>query len=430
MSEITLPVVRASSLERLYLCRGSYLFEKQFSEQGTSAVAEFGTRVHDALAGHIDEKLLDDDEFWMYAECQSIADRAFSRCFGYEKRRSAMEIYKEERYNLIDGAGNEILSGQVDLLWVDRSTRTGLVIDYKTGYTAVSDPPSNKQLRAYAVLAARNLDLVKVMVVVAQPRCSRDFVFCSYEGEDLLRAEQEIRSVIASAKVPGKPLVAGAKQCEYCNARPVCPTLREAALAAAKEAEKKTEIILVSNTEINARIHALSNEDLSEALDKVKLVDKFIEAIRNEALLRMRMGLLVPKYQLTRTKSKTSIAKDMYELYKKLQAAGLSPRQIFDIVSISKDALKKLVKGVTGLKGKSLDEEILLLTKDHLKPSETKPTIERLDDVEDPRAKILNQLNKDLEARIQEAEKDMLGDWLREGLERMNKATQSEEIVV
>lgn len=340
----------ASGLERLKRCRGSWNLEKQLTNIAPSALAERGTKIHSALDGSFDKDELEDQELFIYDRCKEIEDVIISEVFDHDHEViDRLILISEERIFLLDENGNEVMSGQKDKLRYDPVTRKALITDYKTGYKAVTDADANMQLRGYVVLDNQKYDLTDITVAAIQPLCTPSWAKCRYVNGHIDIARKEILHILETAKDPNAPRVPGEVQCEYCKAKSVCEELKEFALASLDSVQKVHEIILTAPQEIDLREELIPGDELSRLLDRAKLVVKWYESIKDEAVLRIRTNRVVPNYGLFPGTAKRIIVNNM-NFYKEFKTFGknivdnpISPAEILDTATFSMGKIEKLI---------------------------------------------------------------------------------------
>ena len=320
----------ASSMERYQLCPGSWNAEQGLPEE-TSEDAEIGNRIHAVLAGETVTPPLTDDEERTMEVCRSQAQALLDAILPHRD-----EMHLERRY----WWGKE-WSGKPDVVAVDCVFAEGLVIDYKTGRGDVASAEGNMQLRALAVLVAREHHLVKVTVAIVQPLAGSVSV-CTYESLDLCRADEELAGIIASIQKPDAPRRASSKACKYCKAKATCPE----ALALAESAP-----LAVSR---DGRELVISPERIAEFLGQVPAIEAVVEAVKAKARRMLEAGETVPGWTLKPGAERETIT-DPTTVFNRAAAAGVNSEAFMACVSVTKGKLKDAVKAATGEKGKALD---------------------------------------------------------------------------
>ena len=320
----------ASSMERYQLCPGSWNAEQGLPEE-TSEDAEIGNRIHAVLAGETVTPPLTDDEERTMEVCRSQAQALLDAILPHRD-----EMHLERRY----WWGKE-WSGKPDVVAVDCVFAEGLVIDYKTGRGDVASAEGNMQLRALAVLVAREHHLVKVTVAIVQPLAGSVSV-CTYESLDLCRADEELAGIIASIQKPDAPRRASSKACKYCKAKATCPE----ALALAESAP-----LAVSR---DGRELVISPERIAEFLGQVPAIEAVVEAVKAKARRMLEAGETVPGWTLKPGAERETIT-DPTTVFNRAAAAGVNSEAFMACVSVTKGKLKDAVKLATSEKGRTLD---------------------------------------------------------------------------
>lgn len=320
----------ASRLHRIVLCPASVAAEEGKADHAPSAVATAGTRIHERLAGQ--EIDLSPDEEETYTICRDLeVDLVMDKFDSLN-----IETVREKRQWLYKGM-IPVMSGQADAVHIEDGI--GLVIDYKTGRGDVADAKENWQLRALACMAARDYNLDIVHVAIIQPWVSPQVTQCTYQAADLERSTGLILKSLEVAEQPDAPFNAGVDQCKYCKAKASCP-----------EAQKSMDLTVVEPAE-------LSSDQVVELLDRAMLAEQVIKSVREHAKKILEDDpTALGQWSLGKGRQTEKII-DPQELFSRLEASqGVSVDQFMSTVSIGKGALKSLLREVSGLKGKNLDE--------------------------------------------------------------------------
>jgi CRISPR/Cas system-associated exonuclease Cas4 (RecB family) len=111
------------------------------------------------------------------------------------------------------------------------------VVDLKTGRIKVN-PENNKQLMMYALGAlmmciTKDIRVTHIYLHIFQPHNNCQPFYVSFDDMEIF--ESELITIAKVANEPTAPKIAGAKQCKYCKAKAMCPTIKNAAIKAAKE---------------------------------------------------------------------------------------------------------------------------------------------------------------------------------------------------
>ena len=211
----------ASSAEYDLLCPARHLAQKGLSE-GRSLDADFGQRIHAALAKRNPEGL-DSDESDVFAACMEIEGREVAKFFpGIDPKK--LVSFPEHRLWVkfiqeIDGAKVTLEhSAQPDRVYRVIGYPRALVIEYKTLTGDVPESPRNLQLRDQAVLVKPHYLVSEVGVMVIQPFVTHQPEICLYQEADLVQAEQEMFVRVRASNDPRSGRIPGDRQCKFCLA--------------------------------------------------------------------------------------------------------------------------------------------------------------------------------------------------------------------
>lgn len=322
-----------SSLERYALCPGSWRAE-QGCPRVMSEDADSGTRVHAYLAGRTDIQLTEDEMVCADA-CRRLASDLIANTFG----TTVQPAVYEQRLWLHDHSLERVLSGMIDVLVIENNR--GLVIDYKTGRTEVTEAVGNYQLRGYAVLAQDYHGLDEVTVAIIQPWVSPQVSVCRYTSDDLRAAREELFIILNAINASDAQRIPGEKQCRYCVARSRCP---EAIQYACQLPDVRDPIGLAE----------LPADVLSQVLDRCSLAENIIDAVRDEARKRLVAGFELSGWQLKPGLDRETIT-NLGTVFERFAALGVTQQEFVAACGLSKKAAKQLLKDSTGKKGKALD---------------------------------------------------------------------------
>ena len=345
----------ASSIERLALCPGSFHMCVGIKET-TSSAAERGNRIHAILAGDKVENQTADEKS-SAATCTELAENVIETTIGVPVG-DCDEVWREHRLWSADLR----FSGKPDLVVIEGMN--ALIVDYKTGGGAVASASENIQLRALAVLVLQNTSrkLDTITVCIIQPMAAQRITVCSYSRADLVMETDEVYSIIAAAEDPNALRQAGEVQCRYCPARSRCP-----------EANSEVSAIAVRSP---ISITALTADQLGERLDTCKVAEAVIDAIRDEASIRLSVGEVVTGWRLKPGVERETI-RDATTVMSRFLSEDGTEAAFLTTVSVGKGALKVKLGEATGLKGKQLDAKMDELLDGCVEVNVTKPSLAR-----------------------------------------------------
>lgn len=327
----------ASEYPRMHACGGYIqLKKKQPPRDGRKPndAALSGQRIHAALAEPRAPHALTDEEHDMLDRCerqwQALMDRFFTQAnFSASVRHEHRIFYQDE------------FSGQFDRIAIELHEEVGLMVDFKTGRVAVAQADTNLQMRAYAVLlATEHPKLKKLYVAIIQPWVSHEPIVAEYDAEALRKSRSELDAVLRISKDPTSRRIPG-DHCKYCPCRKDCPEARAIPTG------------LVQTPEASL----LTNEEAAAFLDQVMIAESVIEAVKTEAKRRLKEGQDIPGWELGQGRVLSTITRPEV-VFGRVARLGVTDVNFMKAVKVQKTALKTVVKEVTNLKGKGLDEQI------------------------------------------------------------------------
>jgi len=281
-----------SSLERSYLCpfsvKGHDLpdVDNEFSLEGTLLHRAVETK---NLEG------LNDEQIELVNKCINFL-HPLTRGAWDVSFESKVEIYSNPDRE-IDDKAEIISSGSIDCIILDAEENLNIV-DFKFGRIEVESPENNLQLAAYALATMQAWDVKKCNAYIFQPRISdKPKMFTFTDPEGLL---ETIKSIITNCDVKDPVINPGEKQCQYCKLKQhlKCPAL-------------KNELATIDKT-IN--LPELSNEDLTKLYLRANIVDKYLNAIKEEFKNRIEKigncgGYIMKEYEVKEYLVKAGIRK-------------------------------------------------------------------------------------------------------------------------
>jgi hypothetical protein len=225
------------------------------------------------------------------------------------------------------------LWGTADVAIVDPSEL--VIFDLKLGYVEV-EAFGNQQLAMYALgyeHAHGHLEFPQIRMVIHQPRVNgaNEWVIPTEELHELREAWlPKVREAID----PAAPLRPSEDACKWCRAAPVCPSLREHALAVAKKEF--------------AAVDTLSVEQLSELLQKAPMIKSALKAAELHAMKLLSVGHEVPGWKLVKGR-KNRVWSDTKNAIKTMTKLGFDEDQVAPRELVSPAQAEKLL-GKTGKK--------------------------------------------------------------------------------
>lgn len=232
---------------------------------------------------------------------------------------------------------NVLLRGTADVIGVGKDVLH--IVDLKTGQGYVD--ADNDQLKIYALAALMHLELENIQRIelhIVQPRHGDPRNHAMTISELRTWEEKTLIPAINAATDPTQKPRPSEKACQYCPAKLTCPAQREALAVI----EQQPNVTAMTKEEIKAVMVRLSDEQISDLLDRAPIVESFLESLRKHALERMKDGGTLPGWQLapkraTRKWASEAAAKDA------LIEAGLPVDKLYITEFISPAAVEKLL---------------------------------------------------------------------------------------
>lgn len=163
---------------------------------------------------------------------------------------------KNRQYELLDGE----IAGTVDAVYFDRQTKRVRIVDYKTGYTELSEPRESLQLLAGAVSASLVSKAESADVSYFYVREDSEPVIKTAELDsiDLDAALERIRLVSERYFANESKIVEG-PHCKYCPAFLTCPAKTQLAVSLGSGELTKTLSAQLTAENIPRAIIAIEN---------------------------------------------------------------------------------------------------------------------------------------------------------------------------
>jgi hypothetical protein len=165
----------------------------------------------------------------------------------------------------------QYISGRFDRLLIANidGKSTGLLIDYKMLHGDHGAANENLQLMGYAFLCSAYYRLDRVFVALIQPCLSRDkqLTLSCYTATNLEVIARRIGRILDDAFSPSASRIAGAYQCQYCQAYSTC-----------KEAQSHAVVTLAETIDSGELALTPTSKGLEQVKAAAKLWDKFYGA--------------------------------------------------------------------------------------------------------------------------------------------------------
>lgn len=295
----------ASGSSRWINCPPSVRLEEQFEDK-TSIYAEEGTLAHELA------------ELKLRLELKEITKRTYTLRFNKATKDNPLyskdmddyvDVYKEicmEKYlNSKETTTDSIAAveqrldfsnyvpdgfGTGDFIVIADGTLE--ICDLKYGKGVPVSAENNSQMRLYALGAINKFsflyDIEKVRMTIIQPRLS-NISSDEISVNDLLKWAEEVVKPSAELAIKGEGEFKTGGHCKFCKARSVCRARADENLELAKFEFKKSD--------------TLSNDEISEILEKVDSLVKWASDVKEYALDKALEGQEFKGYKLVEGRS-------------------------------------------------------------------------------------------------------------------------------
>jgi RecB family exonuclease len=197
---------------------------------GTNAVAEAGTRIHEAAEKEDPSLLTDEVE-------RSLAEWALAFVDHVRREKDAssnlLASHKEVFLEMdFDSVGTY---GTCDVLDLYKDG-TGVLVDYKFGFGKVADAEENSQIQAYAYGAFQKFpEINELASYLVSPR-RQEISYATYTRDDMPRIRLRLSTIIARAKQSSGSIFNPTEGvCDYCANQGKCQALADKALVVAQK---------------------------------------------------------------------------------------------------------------------------------------------------------------------------------------------------
>jgi Protein of unknown function (DUF2800) len=281
-------LISPSNFERRILCPGSLNAEKDLPET-TSIYAEEGTMLHERTSLYIDSSYMKTFENILWNKSLSEEQiEAIKHAGDYFNKlkdvKDTVVVYEahEKKYSLSFIYPD--MKGTADSVLMLRNIKTNElilhVIDYKFGKGVVVDAFENYQLLMYAMGALVDINSkitgkLHLNLHIVQPYI-RNSSWELTESEQLkflgYDARKRYIEIANDCHKPDAPRIASKKACQWCKAKPTCPTLAK----------------FVPNTKTN--LGELSDEQIATIYDNKDLITMYVKSVEEHIKRKLEQG--------------------------------------------------------------------------------------------------------------------------------------------
>lgn len=292
--------LRPSAASRWIACPASAILSKDIPPTPSGDAAQAGTAIH-ALAEYCYQ--FDDDPMEFEGDTMEGVKLAKWHCeMAYDHLQAIRDLEEfsknnvriEEKVSYLEN-DQVTLRGTADVIALARHENVIVILDLKTGAQYVDEDSDQLKIYALGALKKFDIDAKTIELQINQPRTGGVRVHAMSIDELRAWERNTLIPAIMAATNPQTQPKPSEKACQYCPAKLTCP-----AQAAAFElvAAQEPGIVAMKKEDIPAVMRRLSDDQVSDLLDRAPIVEAFVEALRKHAKERMEQGGVLPGWQL------------------------------------------------------------------------------------------------------------------------------------
>lgn len=339
-----------SALKYLHTCPGFH------GKDGSSAAADMGTRIHEALEVRDPSTLQSEEEVEIYDQLLKDEEEVFQYVFGGTE---GVTIIREARLTLEIDALTPTF-GTCDIVAIDSHGEVALVADYKTGISFIDPPRENWQAKAYTLGVFQAYPNVKTIHFAFLVPRNGGVIVGSFDRSEMQTLRNEISDAVRNAEQTRPKWEAGtmdiddlgpSHNCRFCRHEDHCPALGAVSVEIARRA--KPGIIPdgiiraseVENPEVMAKLYLVA-----------RIVEEWASGIKFKAMSMMLAGVELPGLRLKSMGTPLEV-KDNINLANLARQHGLTDEEILETANLSLNKLGEVLgaKAPRGMKGKTID---------------------------------------------------------------------------
>jgi hypothetical protein len=303
----------------------------------TSAAAEKGTRIHEALEAGDPSALHNEDEVSIYDDIVRM-ETEFLSAFPVEHRIDLKEI----RVEIALPSGQKTF-GTCDRFSYWMGSDHGVMIDYKTGVSVIDPTAKNWQARAYVAGAFQKFaELDRITFAFLVPFHDdevSEVMQHTFSRNDLPTLEAEIDAVITQASAvraqwsngtPQPGCLKPSTDCRFCQYEDKCPALGALVVEVAEAANP-----MVKDNPVVARAFDPTSADPA-AIEQRYMIAKIVEAWadreKRAAVEAAKAGMVFPNLKLSSMGAATAVV-DSKQFYELAKTFGLSDEELIDLAT-------------------------------------------------------------------------------------------------
>ena len=311
--------------------------------EGTSAAAEMGTRIHEALEIEDPSNLQSEQEVSIYQEILTDQYEYLMNYDGMDLTESHAEIVLDVE---LDGTSTY---GTCDYLNIYDGTK-GILIDYKTGISKIDNPDKNWQSKAYTVGCFQKFpDLETIEFVFFVPQ-RNEILSHTFSRDDLPQLIKDLSDVILEGErvrpkwengAPDLSDLTPTVDCRFCKYEDTCPSLGGLVIEVAKKLNPQLPDVDIETTD--------DPETVEHLYVVAKIVSYWADKFKKHAVALVEDGLELPNLRLKKTAGRRTVT-DTETFISIAKKYGVDTETILGTVSLPIAKIAKAV-GDTADKG-------------------------------------------------------------------------------
>ena len=309
--------------------------------EGTSAAAEKGTRIHEALEVMDPSALHDEEELNIYEQIVSDEKAFLSNVFGDAYDGDLLvELYEVRVDVALDGVSTW---GTCDRLTMHNGK--AVMGDYKTGISIIDTPKENWQAKAYALGAFQAYPDIKELTFVFYVPVRDQILNDTFTRDDIPQLTKELSEVIERGEKirpqweggqPDMDDLCPTVNCRFCRHEDHCPALGGLAIEIASKISR--------NIPPDTDIENPEDPETVELLWAVaKIVANWSTRIKSKAIEMAKTGTVFPSLRL-RSMGSSRKCTDSTALIELAEEFGVDKETVMGLANIP---LKKVADEVS-----------------------------------------------------------------------------------
>lgn len=339
-----------SALKYLHGCAGFH------GHAESSAAADMGTRIHEALEVRDPSALQSEEEIEIYEQLLRDEVEVFDYVFG---DLGGVEIHREMRLHLELDA-NTPTFGTCDIVAIMPLTGVALVADYKTGISPIDPPRENWQAKAYTLGVFQTYPNVKVIHFAFLVPRNGGVITGTFRRDEIQNLKNEISDVVRAAEQTRPKWGDGSidlddlgpsHNCRFCRHEDHCPALGAVSVEIAQRAKPG---LLPPGP-----IRASEVEDpavMAQLYLVARIVEEWADAIKFKALSMVLAGTELPGLRL-KSMGTPLVVEDNVNLANLAKRFGLSEEELIESATLSPNKIGEVLGGKAqrGQKAKTIE---------------------------------------------------------------------------